>query len=227
MFESKVLIHEAVERTLEAFLAGRTPAEIAHLSPEGRKSLAIFGTLLLRWNARMNLIGPCAPEELVEKHFLDAFIAACELGKCPSLLDLGAGAGLPGLPLAALRPELQATLVDSVEKKVAFMKNAVLQMGLTQRVSVRRVRLNGTPEIEQIERAFAVSSRAFREPSEYLLLARRYVLPGGLVLAFLGRVPEDRVLFAWGEKAELRFRHVRPYVLPSSGAERGLAVYQA
>jgi 16S rRNA (guanine527-N7)-methyltransferase len=85
--------------------------------------------LLQRWNATYNLTAVRDPEEMVTRHLLDSLaIAPYVSGK--TLADLGTGAGLPGIPLAIARPELQVTLNDSNHKKGAFMQQAAIDLGL-------------------------------------------------------------------------------------------------
>src|SRR5436853_6635440 len=79
---------------------------------------AAYAAELRRWNERVNLTAITAESEIVARHFLDSLRCALSWGAAPrSLVDVGAGAGFPGLPLKILRPELQLTLVESVEKK--------------------------------------------------------------------------------------------------------------
>src|SRR3979409_337267 len=80
--------------------------------------------LLLKWNKSINLTAITDPDEVVEKHVLDSLALAPVLPS-GSLLDVGTGAGFPGIPVAIARPELEVVLVDSVQKKVAFLKNAL------------------------------------------------------------------------------------------------------
>ncbi|MCL2661318.1 MAG: 16S rRNA (guanine(527)-N(7))-methyltransferase RsmG [Acidobacteriaceae bacterium] len=92
--------------------------------------LSAYLDLLLRWNARMNLTAIRTPEEIVRRHFGESLFAALHLGASgmempDTLLDLGSGAGFPGLPIAMLRPEISVTLAESQNKKAAFLREAV------------------------------------------------------------------------------------------------------
>jgi 16S rRNA (guanine527-N7)-methyltransferase len=89
--------------------------------------------LLLRWNARTNLTAIRQPEEIVRRHFGESLFAAAHLGEpLPgTLLDLGSGAGFPGLPIALAHPEIAVTLAESQNKKSTFLREAVRTLGLT------------------------------------------------------------------------------------------------
>lgn len=92
--------------------------------------LSLYLDLLLKWNARTNLTAIREPEEIVRRHFGESLFAAAHLGPCETLLDLGSGAGFPGLPIALLRPEIRVTLAESQGKKAAFLREAVRTLAL-------------------------------------------------------------------------------------------------
>lgn len=86
---------------------------------------------LLRWNERLNLTAITSPDEIATRHFLDSLRCALSWGDAPgSLIDVGAGAGFPGIPLKLLRPTLRLTLVESVEKKATFLRHVAGMLGL-------------------------------------------------------------------------------------------------
>jgi 16S rRNA (guanine527-N7)-methyltransferase len=89
--------------------------------------------LLLKWNARMNLTAVRDPEEMVTRHFGESFFAAGILRPYSpaSLIDLGSGAGFPGIPLAMFMPETKVSLIESNQKKSTFLKEAVFALKLT------------------------------------------------------------------------------------------------
>jgi len=193
--------------------------------PESAASLLLrYSAELLRWNAKVNLTAITDPAEVVEKHLLDSLAVAPEVAGAGTLLDMGCGAGLPGLPLKVLQPELGVTLVDSVAKKIGFVKAAVAALGL-QGVTAVHQRLAGHPDAEGLPRAGVVISRAFTELPAFLPLAAPYLAePGGRVVAMLGKAPDD--LAAAAARAGLRLQALRRYALPFSGAERHVAVFQ-
>jgi 16S rRNA (guanine527-N7)-methyltransferase len=175
--------------------------------------------LLLKWNKSINLTAITDPAEIAEKHVLDS-LALVPILPQGSLLDAGSGAGFPGIPVAIARPDLEVVLVDSAQKKVAFLKNAIAELRLPG-VKAKAVRLEGNPSREDLPRVHAAVARAYAAPSEWLALAEHYVLPGGVAVCMLG--PSDQLPERVGE---LSLQQELGYQLPVSGAQRRLAIYR-
>jgi len=179
---------------------------------------------LIKWNAKVNLTAITEPEEVLEKHFLDSLAVLPEVEGAGSLLDLGAGAGFPGLPLKLARPALAVTLVDAVGKKVGFLKASIAALGMKEARGLH-ARAEGQPEKEGIARAELLIARAFMDLPDWLNLAPAYVLPGGRVVAMLGKAQPEPELRARADERGLSFVSARQYRLPFSGAERQVAVF--
>lgn len=189
------------------------------LSAEQLKLLGRHVDLLLKWNKSINLTAITDPAEIAEKHVLDSLALAPVLPH-GSFLDAGSGGGFPGIPVAIARPDLEVVLVDSVQKKVAFLKNALAELRLP-RVKAVAVRLEGSPSREDLPRVHAAVARATAAPEEWLALAEHYVLPGGVAICMLG--PADEAPERIGE---LTLQQELGYQLPVSGAQRRLAIYR-
>lgn len=174
------------------------------------EGLLRYAQELLKWNQKVNLTAITAPHEVAEKHLVDSLAVLPEVRGAKSLLDLGAGAGLPGIPLALALPELQVTLVDAVAKKVGFMKHAIAVLGLAGRARALHVRAGGKPEAEGLPRTEVVISRALVEVEGWKALARPYVQPGGRIVAMLGQTSDP---------------DARRYQLPLSGDPRAVCVF--
>ncbi len=214
-----------MEKSLEARVEeGMAALGLALPSGAGARLLG-YQAELLKWNTRVNLTAITAPGEALEKHLVDSLAAMPEVQGATTLLDLGAGAGLPGIPLAVALPELRATLVDAVEKKVAFMKAGAVKAGVAARVKAVHARAQGRPEAEGLPAAEVVISRAFMDVGPFLALARAYLAPGGRVVAMLGRAPPDEELARVAEAAGLALSGARRFALPWSGDPRGVAVF--
>ncbi|HZS37008.1 MAG TPA: 16S rRNA (guanine(527)-N(7))-methyltransferase RsmG [Polyangia bacterium] len=134
--------------------------------------------LLLRWNQRINLTAIVEPDDVVDRHFLDSLAIAPLLGDATTLLDVGSGAGFPGVALAVARPALRVTCIESIQKKVAFLQTLRREVALN--VEALGVRLEKLPP----DRFFdAVVSRAVWEPAEWVEHGAPFVAPGGLLIA--------------------------------------------
>jgi 16S rRNA (guanine527-N7)-methyltransferase len=105
------------------------------LNAETAARFAEFFTLLLRWNARMNLTAIRDEEGILSRHFVESIASARTLpAGIASLLDFGSGAGFPGIPIALCRPEIAVTLAESQGKKAAFLREAVRTLGIAATV---------------------------------------------------------------------------------------------
>jgi 16S rRNA (guanine527-N7)-methyltransferase len=173
-------LHEAYGRALDAGLRGSGIT----LHAEARTAIERHVRLLLAWNAAINLTGIVEPGAIATGHVLDSLSALPLLpGGSLDLLDIGSGGGFPGLPLAAARPDVRATLVESVVKKARFLEVASAGAGLAGRVSVRAVRaedLAGTGAWD------VVAARAVGPLADLVELAMPLLRIGGRLIAWKG-----------------------------------------
>ena len=160
-----------------------------------------FGALLVKWNATHNLTAIRSPDEMRTHHLLDSLSLAAPLTRwMPAggrrVLDVGAGGGLPGIPLAIVRPDLEFTLVDAVQKKVAFLRQAQLELGLANLTTV-----HGRIEALALEPFPLITARAFAALPKFCELTRPLLAPGGVWLAMKGLRPEAELaaLPPWAE----------------------------
>lgn len=191
---------------------------------EARGLLARFAERLLAWNAKVNLTAVTDPAELAEKHFVDSLALLPLLGPARTLLDVGSGAGLPGMALACARRELQVTCCDASAKKVAFVKAVSAELGVDVRGVA--VRAEGDPRREGLPFAEAVVSRALAEPAEWVPLGARYLAPEGRLFAMLGQKAELGPLARLAEETGLALEVLERFVLPLSGARRAIARFR-
>jgi 16S rRNA (guanine527-N7)-methyltransferase len=208
--------HDALRRGLEAF---RLP-----VAPEALPLLERFADRLLAWNRKVNLTRITAPAEVAEKHLVDALLLLPAIAGARTLLDVGSGAGIPGVPLACARRDLDVTCCDSVTKKVAFVKAVSAELDV--RVRAIAVRAAGEPEREKLPRADAVVSRALSEPEAWVPLGARYLAEGGVLLAMLGRDADRARLEEIGRRSGLALASVETFVLPISGSARAVAAWR-
>jgi len=162
-------------------------AEIARLgSPlaEDRlTAMAQYLDMLARWGRTVNLTGADSPAALVSRHVADGIVLARELPVALRCLDVGSGAGLPGLLVAIVRPDLELTLVEPRQRRCAFLRTVVHALGLRVHIESCRVEERRLPPHD------VAWSRATWSPAHWLQHAGDLVRPGGQVVAFLGREP--------------------------------------
>ncbi|MGH8283761.1 MAG: 16S rRNA (guanine(527)-N(7))-methyltransferase RsmG [Gammaproteobacteria bacterium] len=158
------------------------------LPTDGAAKLLTFIELLVKWNAAYNLTAVRAPAEMVNKHLLDSLAVAPFL-RGESILDVGTGAGLPGIPLAIAFPNRNFTLLDSHGKKTRFVTHAVTTLGL-KNVEVVQARAE---DYHPAEGFATVISRAFASLADFLKLTAHLCAPGGRWLAMKGERPDDEL----------------------------------
>ncbi|MGV3623950.1 MAG: 16S rRNA (guanine(527)-N(7))-methyltransferase RsmG [Archangium sp.] len=196
------------------------------LSSDAQQRLLAYVAELLKWNEKVSLTAITRPDEVVDKHLLDSLSVFPEVKDATELLDLGAGAGLPGIPLAVALPQLRVTLVDAVAKKVSFMKSGAVKAGVATRLRALHARAEGNPAKEGLPVVDCVISRAFMDVGPFLLLARHYVTPGGRIVTMVGQTPPEDALRGLADAAGLEFVSRRTLQLPISGDPRGVCVFR-
>jgi len=196
--------------------AGLTALGIA-LPEAAQLKLLAFRDLLLKWNRTYNLTAMSDPQQAISHHLLDALAILPHVGAGP-LLDVGSGGGLPGIPLAIARPDLSVTLVDTVQKKAAFLQQVAIELELKS-VAVHHAR------VEEMRGQYAqISSRAFAELARFVSLTRHLLAPGGRWLAMKGTRPDDELkALPAGSEVEA----IIPLVVPGLDAERHLIILKA
>ncbi|HSL53453.1 MAG TPA: 16S rRNA (guanine(527)-N(7))-methyltransferase RsmG [Pyrinomonadaceae bacterium] len=101
-----------------------------YLPTETVARLGDYYSLLTRWNDRLHLVAPCAPEEFAVRHVLESLLLLRYLPSEASVADIGSGGGLPIIPCLIARPDLEATLIESSQKKVVFLREALTRLSL-------------------------------------------------------------------------------------------------
>lgn len=156
------------------------------LDPGLADPLMAFLNLLEHWNRAYNLTAVRVPVDMVERHLLDSLAIASQV-RGPRVLDVGTGAGLPGIPLVLLHPDWELTLLDSGIKKVRFLRQVVLELGLENVHPVHSRVENYHPD----QGFDTVISRAFSATADFVALAGHLCAPGGQMLAMKGRHADD------------------------------------
>jgi 16S rRNA (guanine527-N7)-methyltransferase len=147
------------------------------------RTISTYIDLLLKWNARMNLTAIREPSEIVQRHFGESLFIAKYLleQKMPqTAIDLGSGAGFPGVPFAMLAPEVEVTLIESQQKKATFLKELIYALGL-KNVKVFGHRAESYPGTADL-----VMLRAVEKFEQVLPTAARLTKPGGRIALMIG-----------------------------------------
>ena len=188
----------------------------AHAAP-----LLAYLALLARWNRTYNLTAIREPRAMVGKHLLDSLAMHASVDAIAAaggrLADLGTGAGLPGIPLAIVKPQLQVTLVEANGKKARFLREAVRTLALgNARVAESRIEALRPPELFD-----AITARALATLPLILELGGHLLKPDGRLLAMKGTRPEEEIAAL---PAGWRLQGIDSLRVPGLAAERHLVV---
>jgi 16S rRNA (guanine527-N7)-methyltransferase len=192
-------------------------------------AFAQYSQELIAWNQRVNLTRITEPEEIAVKHFLDSLSVCLALPNLPpdfSLIDVGSGAGFPGLPLKIALPDIRLTLLESTSKKTAFLQHIVDTLNLNA-VTILTARAEEAGQQstyrEQYDVALARAVSALPTLAEYTL---PLVKMGGLVIIQKGQHPADEIEAAANALVVLggKIGQIIPVEVPNLNAERHLIV---
>jgi 16S rRNA (guanine527-N7)-methyltransferase len=182
--------------------------------------LLAFVDLLARWNAHINLTAVRDPQQMLSQHLMDCLAALPAIdrhhpGAALRVLDVGSGAGLPGVVWAIMRQTWQVTCVDAVGKKASFVRQAAAELGIGNlRAEHARVEQLRTEPFD------LVASRAFASLPDFVRLTRHLLASGGSWLALKGVTPDAEIAALTGAPA--RVFHVEQLAVPGLDARRCL-----
>lgn len=185
------------------------------LPPPAVEKLLSFLQLLDKWNQAYNLTAVRDPEQMVSRHLLDSLSVLPWLHG-PRVLDIGSGAGLPGIPLALARPDIEFTLLDSNAKKTRFITQALHELGL-KNVAVAQERVEKFHPAEKFDTLIA---RAFASIPDMLAASRHLCAPHGRFLIMKGVFPQEELAAVTdGYRSE-----VKALTIPGLDAARHLVI---
>jgi 16S rRNA (guanine527-N7)-methyltransferase len=214
-----------------SFRAGFSPEESAVLAPSQVGQISTYLDILLRWNARINLTAVRQPDQIVTRHFGESLFTARHLfpsarttrgqppsavqaapnnqrpANVPHVIDVGSGAGFPGLPIKIYAPHIQLTLIESNQKKAAFLREFIRSVTLTN-VDVFASRAERFPA-----QADVVTLRAVERFDTALPVAARLVIPSGRLALLIGQAQIGRA-----RKLTPGFRWSDPLAIPLSSS---------
>ena len=179
------------------------------------EQLLAYGALILKWNKVYNLTALRDPASVLTHHLLDSLSIIQPLARewpgRAALLDVGAGAGLPGVVIAILRNDIAVTCLDAVAKKAAFVQQVAAELGLAnlRGLHARVESLTGSCEL--------ISSRAFASLPDFFEGSKHLLAPGGRWLAMKGKMPSEELSQV---PAEIEVFHVEQLSVPGLDADR-------
>ena len=183
-----------------------------------RSKLLQHLALLEKWNQAYNLTAIRDSGKMVSGHLLDC-LAVIPYLTASRMLDAGSGAGFPGIPVAVARPDIQVALLDSSQKKAAFLRQALADLQLK----------NATVVCERVEAWHAaekfdfIISRAFAEIAQFIALTKHLLAPRGMFAAMKGVYPFEEIE---GLPPDFRVRQVHAFAVPGLESERHLVLIE-
>ena len=197
-------------------LAEQLLAGIAELGldvgPAAQEKMLAYLELMAKWNRVYNLTALRNPAEWVTHHLLDS-LTVLPYVRGPVVVDVGSGAGLPGMVLAMVRPDWQVVSVEAVDKKAAFQRQVAAELALTNvRIEGRRVE-----DVALDPGADTVVSRAFSNLADFVNLTKHLLKPGGRWVAMKGKLPQKEMD---GLPQGVQVREARELKVPGLNAER-------
>ena len=188
------------------------------LSAEQQQKLLDYVALLLKWNSTYNLTAVRQEDQMLSHHVLDSLTLLPYLDGVQTLIDVGSGGGMPGIPTAICRPDIQITLLDSNSKKTSFLSQAVIELGLSN-VKV----ITGRVEAAEGIQFDAITSRAFAELRDFVTLTPQLLRDNGRWLAMKGVHPYEEIAQL---PEDVHVTQVDKLSVPSLEAERHMVIIQ-
>jgi 16S rRNA (guanine527-N7)-methyltransferase len=182
---------------------------------------------LFKWNQKINLTAIQSEKGMILKHFLDSLSVTPYLSNHSSILDIGSGAGFPGIPLKIVQPTLEMTLIDSVRKKVDFQRHIIRMLGLRGTEAIHgRVQDKGI--LQSLSRRFDITlSRAFSDLRTFLVLSLPFLKEEGTIIAMKGEVDDKEMrLLTETEGTRYRLQKTIPLILPFSSFKRTILLFE-
>ncbi len=202
--------------TLEDLLQQGLEAMDLSLGRPIQQKLVTFLRILDKWNRSYNLTAVRDPAQMVPRHLLDS-LSVLPYVRGPRVLDVGTGAGLPGIPLALALPDLTFALLDSNAKKVRFLRHAVQELGM-QNVEIVHARVE---KFQPVQRFDTLIARAFAGIPDILASCRHLCDPGCRLLLMKGVYPQEELAAVSGP---FKVKDVIPLKVPGLDAARHLII---
>jgi len=198
-----------------------------HLNDKLISGFEIYLKELIRWNQKVNLTAIRTEKGIILKHFLDSLSVVPHLPPISNLLDIGSGAGFPGIPLKMVLPSIEITLIDSRLKKVDFQRHIIRTLGL-KGIEAIHGRIEDKEVIEKFGESFdGLISRAFSNTETLLSLGSPFLKSGGFVVAMKGKLTRDEIhSISKIVKIPYRVKKTICFLLPFSSFKRSILIFE-
>lgn len=165
------------------------------ITPKIKERLNLYGNLLIEWNQKINLTAITEPEEVLFKHFYDCilFFKNTNVPMGATVIDVGTGAGFPGLVLKIIREDLKVTLLDSLNKRITFLNDVINQLKLTDITTVHSRAEEGGQNKLYREKYDIACARAVASMPVLLEYCTPFVKIGGMFIAMKGPSVNDEI----------------------------------
>ena len=178
-----------MEFDMKAYCLGNIPG----ITERQAEQFSTYCDMLIDWNSRMNLTAITDPLQVAQKHFMDSILPAALIPQGASVIDVGTGAGFPGVPLAIMRPDIKLTLLDSLNKRITFLTELCAALGLNARCIHARAEDAGRKS-ELREQIDIATSRAVANVSALAEYTVPFLNVGGASLMYKGpQAPEELI----------------------------------
>lgn len=199
-----------------------------HLSTEQIRQFTDYYELLIEWNSFMNLTGITDFDEVLKKHFEDslAIVRAISISEYESVIDIGTGAGFPGIPLKITFPHLKVALLDSLGKRVKFLNCVIEKLGLENIEAIHGRAEDFAKDVDYREKFDIAVSRAVANLSSLSEYCIPYVKPGGYFISYKsGKIEEEleqsqKAIYVLGGETV----KVEKFMLADSDMERSFVI---
>lgn len=198
-----------------------------HLDEKTLEAFDLYLKELLKWNEKINLTAIRTEKGIVLKHFLDSLSVLPYLPKAVSLLDVGSGAGFPGIPIKIIQSSYEVTLIDSVRKKVDFQRHIIRTLGL-RAIEAIHGRLQDKEILQRLGGQFdTVISRAFSDIRTFLALGYPFLKKGGMLVVMKGEKGAEEIrLLSETEKTQYMLQETIPILLPFTSFKRSVFLFE-
>jgi 16S rRNA (guanine527-N7)-methyltransferase len=198
----------------------------------GREELSLFAAYygeLLAWNKKVGLISTRSESDIIIKHFIDSLtlLPYIKSGTC-RVLDIGSGAGFPGIPLKIASKSLKVFLLESSRKKTSFLKHVIRSLGLAE-TEVIHNRAESLMKDETCRDFYqVVTSRATFKLTEFLRMGAFFLAPKGSLIAMKGKISDQELADAAGISQSLGLKYIGSHdlTLPITGDFRRIIIYE-